>query len=443
MPTLGLSMIVKNGGEDLRKCLASARAVVDQIVVADTGSTDNSREIAREFGAEVIEFPWINDFGAARNAALGPMTTDWVLSLDADEELDAEAASQLPALLAQTKMGGYVLPIRNYLPIRFARMYNSVSMANDGRNPRARDCPSYTEHMNCRLYRRHAEIYYEGHVHERVEDRVLALGYQVARGPVILHHFGQLASAEERLRKHIFYRELGRAKVEKYPESAMAWMELGLQEFENFHDYTEALRCLNRAVQLDAKRHDAWMFIAMIHAEQGRGAEALEALDKSGDGRSGEALRETLRGDVLHDLGKLAQARAAYRRALKADASNPVVESKLGYVEARIGMKQVGFNKMRHAIQQAEDLPELQERLLKACLAVEDYPQAAAAAEHMATCFPAPKTILRAASIHAHTQDLPRAMVLLQQGLERFPSAGDLQNALLQLQERTGAAPHV
>src|SRR6202051_5190164 len=98
MSTVGLSMIVKNGGDDLRLCLRSVAGLVSQIVIADTGSTDNTLAIAQEFGATVVSFPWTNHFADARNAALEPITTDWVLVLDADEELSPEAASGVPAL---------------------------------------------------------------------------------------------------------------------------------------------------------------------------------------------------------------------------------------------------------------------------------------------------------------------------------------------------------
>src|SRR5258708_6375956 len=86
-PTLGLSMIVKDGADTLRNCLESVRGTVDEIVVADTGSTDSSPDIARQYGATCVSIPWANDFAQARNAALAYSTTDWVLSLDADEEL--------------------------------------------------------------------------------------------------------------------------------------------------------------------------------------------------------------------------------------------------------------------------------------------------------------------------------------------------------------------
>jgi glycosyltransferase involved in cell wall biosynthesis len=70
-------MIVKNGAGTIRPCLESARGIVDQIVIADTGCTDNTCEIAREFGATVISAPWQNHFADARNAALKPFQTDW------------------------------------------------------------------------------------------------------------------------------------------------------------------------------------------------------------------------------------------------------------------------------------------------------------------------------------------------------------------------------
>ena len=106
MPTVGLSMIVKNEAETLRHCLQSVSGVVSQIVIADTGSTDGTTDIARDFGATVISVPWENHFAKARNAALRLMETDWVLVLDADEELDGEAKTQLPDLLRPWNVGG-------------------------------------------------------------------------------------------------------------------------------------------------------------------------------------------------------------------------------------------------------------------------------------------------------------------------------------------------
>ena len=130
MPTVGLSMIVKNEAETLRHCLQSVSGVVSQIVIADTGSTDGTADIAREFGATVISVPWENHFANARNAALKLMETDWVLVLDADEELDSEAKAQLPDLLRPWNVGGYLVPIRNYIPTVTGRGWDRVAEPN-------------------------------------------------------------------------------------------------------------------------------------------------------------------------------------------------------------------------------------------------------------------------------------------------------------------------
>ncbi len=87
---LSLCMIVKDEATTLPKCLGSVKNVVDEIIVLDTGSTDKTPDIAKQFGAEVHHFKWCNDFSAARNDALKYVTGDWILVLDADETLTTQ-----------------------------------------------------------------------------------------------------------------------------------------------------------------------------------------------------------------------------------------------------------------------------------------------------------------------------------------------------------------
>jgi tetratricopeptide (TPR) repeat protein len=84
-PQLSLAMIVKNEARCLARCLQSIRSIVDEVVIADTGSTDDTVNIAKNFGAKILHFDWVNDFSAARNYSLGQATGDWILVLDADE----------------------------------------------------------------------------------------------------------------------------------------------------------------------------------------------------------------------------------------------------------------------------------------------------------------------------------------------------------------------
>src|SRR5579872_6435720 len=107
MADVGLSMIVRDEAQTLRRCLESVRGVVRQIVIADTGSKDDSPQIAREFGAQVIEIPWEDDFAKARNRALAPLSCEWVLSLDADEMLDPSAKAAVSSLTGDSTVAAY------------------------------------------------------------------------------------------------------------------------------------------------------------------------------------------------------------------------------------------------------------------------------------------------------------------------------------------------
>lgn len=97
--SLSVCVIAKNEEENISRCLGSVEHIADEIIVLDTGSTDNTIKIVKSFGAIVKEKPWNNDFSEARNAALDLATKKWILYLDADEMLDFQDAIELKDLL--------------------------------------------------------------------------------------------------------------------------------------------------------------------------------------------------------------------------------------------------------------------------------------------------------------------------------------------------------
>ena len=85
MATVSLCMIVRNEEDVLGRCLESVKDIVDEIIIVDTGSTDRTKEIAGRFTNTVYDFPWIDDFSAARNFSFSKATMDYQMWLDADE----------------------------------------------------------------------------------------------------------------------------------------------------------------------------------------------------------------------------------------------------------------------------------------------------------------------------------------------------------------------
>jgi len=107
MSDLSLCMIVKNEEKHLARCLSSVKEVANEIVIVDTGSSDNTIEIAKSFNAKIFHFDWVDDFSAARNFAMSKCSGDWILYLDADEELNPDSIEEVKRYKSHKPTGVY------------------------------------------------------------------------------------------------------------------------------------------------------------------------------------------------------------------------------------------------------------------------------------------------------------------------------------------------
>ena len=118
--TLSVAIITRNEEGNLARTLASVRWA-DEIVIVDSGSTDGTADIAREFGAKFFVEEW-KGFGAQKNSTIAKCTSDWVLSLDADEEVSPELAEAIRNLLkGEPEYPAYFLARRNFFLGRWIR----------------------------------------------------------------------------------------------------------------------------------------------------------------------------------------------------------------------------------------------------------------------------------------------------------------------------------
>ena len=110
-PLISLCVIVRDGAERIGRCLSAAAPLADEIVVGDTGSTDETVRAARRFGARVIRIPWHDDFAAARNMCLDESHGEWSLFVDADEVLETSPRRALAEQLSSTVFPAYSVEI--------------------------------------------------------------------------------------------------------------------------------------------------------------------------------------------------------------------------------------------------------------------------------------------------------------------------------------------
>ncbi len=150
--TLSVAFITKNEESNLRRTLQAVRWA-DEIVIVDNGSMDGTEGIAREFGAKFFVEGW-KGFGAQKNSAIAKCTSDWILSLDADEVVSPELADETRALLSGTPShDAYFIPRRNFFLGRWIRH------------------GGYYPDPKLRLLRRGAALFEERAVHETIQFR--------------------------------------------------------------------------------------------------------------------------------------------------------------------------------------------------------------------------------------------------------------------------------
>jgi len=201
MPTICCCMIVKNEEAFLEKCLNSVKDYVDEIVIVDTGSTDNTVEIAQQFTDKVFFHPWENSFSKARNQALSYVTCDWVFSIDADEELIDGCGLRLRQLVNEAgNVDSFYV--------------NIISTYDKGRK-RAR-------HNLERLYRNNGIIHYEGIVHNRL------VGAECPKASKIeIMHYGYDLEEKKAYEKFIRTTDLLKKNIEENPDDPMPHHYLG------------------------------------------------------------------------------------------------------------------------------------------------------------------------------------------------------------------------
>ena len=300
-PSVSLTMIVKNEESNLPACLGSVHDLFDEVVVVDTGSTDRTVEIARGFGAKVFEFPWVDDFSAARNVALENATGDYAFWLDADDVIDAPQRARLQSLLDGLSAGddaAYVVKC-------------SCDPDNNGGGGQ-----TVVDHI--RLFPLRDGIRWEYRVHEQILPSLRRANIPVRWTDVTVRHTGY---TDPDLRDRKLERDVGilRRELEDRPDDPFVLFNLGSIAVER-KDWTGALVDLERSLASSAPTDS---ITRKLYALIARSRQMLGDLDGAlrtcGEGLAvdPEDAELLFRRGILHrHRGELAEAESNWRRIL-------------------------------------------------------------------------------------------------------------------------------
>jgi len=167
-------MIAYNEEGNIRRCLESVRRFVNEIIAVDTGSTDQTKSICKEYGARVFDYEWADDFSAARNYGVSRASCDWILLLDADEELKIRDSTGLGRYLQNT--------VHDVLPIRMTHFY--------GNHPADEKRAHFSGGL--RLIRNNS-IRFAGNIHEKADITDKSIDHMAeTRRFIQIHHYGYM-----------------------------------------------------------------------------------------------------------------------------------------------------------------------------------------------------------------------------------------------------------
>lgn len=257
-PSVSLTMIVRNEESNLRACLQPVARLFDEMIVVDTGSTDQTRQLATELGARVFEFPWCDDFAAARNESVRHASGDWVFWLDADDRLDEANLRRLEKLLI-----GLDGAERSY-------MMNCVSQPVEASDPAL-----VIQH--CRLFRRQPGHRWRRRVHEQIDTGT----DQRVFTDVEIHHMGYRDPALLRRKANRDLRLL-RLEYAAAPTDPHTLFFLGMAH-QSIGDDDAALTHLLSSLKYSARESGDWLrrLYALLYEcllRLGRHEEALAML---------------------------------------------------------------------------------------------------------------------------------------------------------------------
>ena len=263
--SISVCIIAKNEEKYIEECLRKLKPYGFEIVVADTGSTDATKELASRYADKVVDFTWINDFSAARNFCAKQASNNWILALDCDEYIESVDIRILRVLLQQKpKQVGVV------------RMKNIQLRENDELGYSVDDLP--------RLYNRNY-YRYDKPIHEQIipikGDSDSLEGFLM---PMEVIHHGYAIKGEDMVKKQERNLEILYAGLKDEPDNPYYYFQIGCS-LQVLKRYEEAAQAYEKGLSFEPSTDRTYVIemitsLANVYSDMGRKADALALMDR-------------------------------------------------------------------------------------------------------------------------------------------------------------------
>jgi len=293
-------MIVKNEENNLIRCLESVKDIVDEIIIVDTGSTDSTVDIANRYGAKVFFYEWNNNFSDAKNLSLEHATGDWILMMDADDELEEADKPKLLKLLENKDIDVYFLETLSYV----------------GKKPGL----DMVCNLNVRLIRNHRGYIFKGAIHEQITCEICNSDKKRIRTEKVkFYHYGYLEKNIIEKNKRDRNMKILKKLLENNKNDAFTLFNIG-NEYSAIGDYVKALEYYRKAYKNFNPNigYGPRLFLRMALDLNRLGLfdEELEVIDRGLKYYPNFTDLEFLKASLFHYQGKITLSIKGYKKCL-------------------------------------------------------------------------------------------------------------------------------
>lgn len=228
--TISLCMIVKNEAHMIEKCLESVKNIVDEMIIVDTGSTDQTIVICEQYNCDIYHYKWNDHFADARNYSISKATKDWILYLDADEVLQQNSHAIIEKTLTHSQANRFLLQMINYVDDTFQV-----------------DSNHYFTYHQPRLFKNKIGYQFQNRIHETLYLNNEDIEIVDEQMPLKVYHYGYIKDVTQKRKKSERNKKLLQLAItDAHPNP---WNKYHLaSEYYRLQDYERAFEYINDVI---------------------------------------------------------------------------------------------------------------------------------------------------------------------------------------------------